>query len=105
MSELRERFDALADAWEAHCEAHRAASNPFVYVKHDAFDAIVAMGADALPLIIERYRTGSVFWAAALARITGKTEFGNGVTGKLEQARAQWLAWWDAQHPAPATAG
>lgn len=104
MSELEAKFAALADAWEAHCQAHATASNPSVYLKNDAFEAIVAMGTPALPFIIERYRGGSIFWGAALARITGKTDFGNGVTGKLQQARQQWLEWWDAQH-APSTNG
>ena len=90
-------FDALADAWEAHCRAHSVSSNPYVYLRSEAFDGIVAMGDAAIPHIIERMRTGPVFYAAALARITGRSDFGDGITGKVEQARDQWLTWWDTQ--------
>lgn len=90
-------FQKLADEWLAHCAANAEASNPFVYVKHEAFDRIVAMGEPVIPEIIEKYRDGSVFWGAALARITGNEAFGNGVTGKLEDTRRKWLAWWDAK--------
>lgn len=96
MSELNERFETLAREWDAHREARRESSNPYAYLDHPSFDAIVALGEPALPLIIERYREGSVFWGAALRKITGKTEFGDGVVGNLEDTRRKWLAWWDA---------
>ena len=73
--------------------ASRASSNPRVYVEHPSFEAIVALGADAVPLIIERYRVGSLFWGAALARITGHIEFGDGLSGNLKDTRTKWLAW------------
>ena len=90
-------FDALADAWEAHVHASRASSNPRVYVEHPAFEAIVALGPDVVPLIIERYREGSLFWGAALARITGNSQFGDGLSGNLKDTRAKWLAWKGAE--------
>ncbi|HEY4222004.1 MAG TPA: hypothetical protein VGO62_11685 [Myxococcota bacterium] len=86
------RFDVVADAWEAHLFEVRAASNPRVYIDHPTFDAVVALGPDAIPWIIERYRTGSLFWGAALARITGNSEHGDGVRGDLHETRRRWLA-------------
>ncbi|AKF84939.1 hypothetical protein OWM54_13945 [Myxococcus sp. MISCRS1] len=96
MSPSSERFDALAAEWERHCEEHREASNPFVFVQHPSFESLVGLGRAAVPLIIERYRHGSVFWGAALRRITGVTTFGEGVVGDLEANRRGWLKWWDA---------
>lgn len=87
-------FDRRADAWLAHCEANSAASDPNVYLNDPSFDALVALGEPAVPLIIERYRNGSLFWGAVLARITGRTEFGNGLTGRLTQTKQGWLSWW-----------
>lgn len=100
MSDLRERFERLASEWDAHREARRESSNPYSYLEHASFDAIVALGEPAIPLVIERYRDGSVFWGAALRRMTGRSEFGDGVVGDLESTRRQWLAWWDAQQQA-----
>lgn len=97
MNALTERFEALAQDWERHCAAHGDSSNPQIFVEDPSFESLVALGTPALPLIIERYRTGSLFWGAALARITGHREFGSGLVGNLEQTRRQWLAWWEAQ--------
>jgi hypothetical protein len=95
MSELGTCFEALAREWEAHLAAHRESSNPYKFITHPSFEALVALGRPAVPLIIERYREGSVFWGAALRRITGVSTFGEGVVGDLEGARRRWLAWWE----------
>ncbi|WP_426749207.1 hypothetical protein [Myxococcus sp. Y35] len=102
MSDVGARFDSLAKAWEAHCAEHREASNPLVFVNHPSFEALVALGRPAVPLIVERYREGSLFWGAALRRITGVTTFGDGVVGNLDATRRGWLSWW-AEHEAEFT--
>ncbi|MCP3104621.1 hypothetical protein LZ198_37735 [Myxococcus sp. K15C18031901] len=96
MSEVATRFDALAARWELHCADHRESSNPSVFLDHPTFEALVEMGPEAVPHIIERYRYGSLFWGAALRRITGVTTFGDGVVGDLDATRRHWLEWWDA---------
>lgn len=90
-STTHERFDALADAWEAHCRANSERSDPRVFVEHPSFDSIVGLGAIAVPWIVERYKTGPLFWGAALARITGDTSKGDGVSGDLKETRRRWL--------------
>lgn len=94
MSDVQARFEKLAKQWDAHREERRESSNPFAHVESAAFDGIVALGEPVIPLIMERYRDGTLFWGAALRRITGKTEFGDGVVGDLEATRRRWLAWW-----------
>jgi hypothetical protein len=93
--DVRERFAEHADRWEAFVEENAASSNPFTYVRHPDFEAIVALGRPAVPLIVERYRDGSLFWGAALARLVERAGFGDGVTGNLRDTRERWLAWWD----------
>ncbi|MFP2930534.1 hypothetical protein ACLESO_36110 [Pyxidicoccus sp. 3LG] len=95
MSDVGARFEELAKEWEAHCAAHREASNPYVFLNHPSFEALVALGRPAVPLIIERYRDGSLFWGSALRRITGVATFGDGVVGNLSETRRSWLKWWD----------
>lgn len=95
MSDVGARFEGLAKEWEEHCAAHREASNPYVFLNHPSFEALVALGRPAVPLMVERYREGSLFWGAALRRITGVTTFGDGVVGNLDTARRGWLKWWD----------
>lgn len=89
-------FEQLAQAWEQHREARKASSNPFALIDHPAFEAIVKLGRPAVPKIIEKYREGSLFWGAALAKILGKTDFGDGLTGDLAETRRRWLSWFDA---------
>lgn len=85
-------FDRLAEEWLAHCHAHRESSDPYVFVECEPFEHIVALGESAIPNIVERYEDGSLFWGAALARITGVGELGDGLTGDLEAVRDRWLA-------------
>lgn len=97
-ADVTAQFEQLAAEWEAHRQARSISSNPNVFFDHPSFTKIVALGEPAVPLIIERYREGTVFWGAALAKITGRTEFGDGVTGDLEATRRGWLDWWDAKN-------
>lgn len=97
ITELAIRFAELAEQWEAHCAANRVSSNPYVYLRHPSFEGIVALGEAAVPLIVDRYRDGSVFWGAALRQITGISQFGDGVVGNLEATRRGWLQWWEQQ--------
>lgn len=88
------RFAELADRWESFVEDNAASSNPYSYLQHEDFEAVVALGRDAVPLIVERYRHGTLFWGAALARILDD-RFGDGVVGNLRDTQRRWLAWWD----------
>jgi hypothetical protein len=96
MSNVGARFEELASAWEAHCAANREVSNPYKFLDHPSFEALVGLGRPAVPLIVERYREGNLFWGAALKRITGVSTFGDGVVGDLAATRRGWLAWWEA---------
>lgn len=98
-AELEARFEALARAWEAHLEETRELSNPYARLRHEAFDGLVALGDEAVPLIVARYREGSLFWGAVLARLTGVTEHGDGVQGDLKETRRRWLAWAEQRTP------
>lgn len=89
-------FDELEARWSTHLEVSSNASNPRAHIDSADFEAIVALGEPAIPLIIGRYRNGgSLFWGAALSRITGITRFGDGLVGDLEHTRDAWLAWYD----------
>lgn len=97
-ADLEERFCRLADAFEAHLAEERAQSNPYKYLEHESFEGVLRLGRPAVPLVVERYREGSLFWGAALARLTGVSDFGDGVTGNLKETRRRWLSWWEENH-------
>ncbi len=50
MSDVTARFESLAKEWEAHCAANREASNPYKFITHPSFEALVALGRPAVPL-------------------------------------------------------
>ena len=89
----RDNFERCAREWQEHIDAHSFTANPYVYIEHASFENIVAMGKEAIPLILEAYSEGHLFWGAALVRITGKNDFGNGVTGNLGAQKTNWLNW------------
>lgn len=97
MSALGETFEAHEATWARHREACRVLSNPNVFIRDAGFEGIVAMGEAAIPLIIERYRSpeSTLFWGAALTKITGLTDFGDGLVGDLRATREAWVTWFD----------
>lgn len=92
-----EQFELHAAAWERHRRDHAHHANPTVYLRCEAFEGLVAMGVEILPLIFARYRPDQLFWGALLSRITGHAEFGDGVLGDRVKARQAWLRWWEEQ--------
>jgi len=91
-------FTECAEAWEAHCAAVGGASNPRVYVQHESFDALCALGPQIAAAVVERWQTSRVmFWGAVLARVTGEASFGDGLTGDLQAQKRAWTTWMQAQ--------
>jgi hypothetical protein len=105
-----ERFERLYEEWSRSVRENLIAysSSDRDYTQNPSFDAIVDLGYDALPFIMERLRSdeGAHFLIHALARITGRRfppEAADAYRSRSEepsgnQAIAQlWLSWWDSR--------
>lgn len=87
---LRPDFDRLADRWQMETvflsSVHQIAHHP-------DYQQIIQMGEPALPLILERLRsgpeTGHWFWALAMIS-RGDVAFGSDNTN---DAKERWLKW------------
>lgn len=86
---LASQFNDLADTWERETRAESFAHRRSM---HPAYQRIIGLGPDVIPLILERVRqrqAGHWFWA--LNALTGEDPAAG--TTKPRDARAAWLRW------------
>jgi hypothetical protein len=81
-------FSELAEQWKAETCFHSSLSKKFT---HPAYQMIMAMGKDALPLILQRLEREPDHWFYALKFIARK-DVGQGAAS-FEDARSKWLEW------------
>jgi len=86
---LRQReFDELVRQWRTDTIVY--SSGPFIAM-HPAYQRIVGMGREALPLILREMHKESDQWFWALRSITGQDVAKNART--VGEARNAWLRW------------
>jgi len=83
------QFNELADQWEDETWAYSFVERK---VLHPAYQRIIGMGRDAVPLILRRLQEqGPDHWFWALEMITGENPAEG--TDNMEGATDAWLAW------------
>ncbi|MCI0379537.1 MAG: hypothetical protein L0215_18160 [Gemmataceae bacterium] len=86
----RERFNRLARQWR---EDTLWLSSTTEIAMHPAYQAIIGMGTDALPLILEDLRTNSGHWYWALKAISNEDPVPPTDRGVIRKMKAAWLKW------------
>jgi hypothetical protein len=84
------RFDALVGQW---LDDTRLSSSLRDIVGHRAYQEIIAMGRDAVPLILRQLERQPRHWNTALKAITGATPVPREHAGKLDLIAQDWLRW------------
>ena len=84
------RFQVLADQWKAGTAY--LSSTPAM-VAHPAYQAIIALGRPALPLILRDLEREPAHWFEALQAITGADPVPRSDWGNVPAMRAAWLRW------------
>ncbi len=51
-----QKFEAMADAWEKHCERVALSAKMSKAIECPEYAALVELGVEAVPLIVERQR-------------------------------------------------
>lgn len=87
---MRSRFLALAAVWKAE---RGVTSSITEMVMHPAYQEIVGMGPDALPLIIEELGKKPDHWFWALRAITGEDPVPAGSRGNVDEMAQAWVEW------------
>jgi hypothetical protein len=91
--ELVRRFRDLVQAWK---EAKMFTSSGTEIALQPAYQQIIGMGKDALPLILDELRREEDHWFWALKAITGEDPVPPGDRGNMEKMTAAWLTWAEA---------
>lgn len=89
-SELSKKFSALADEWKS---ATGHLSNIAQKTRHPTYQAIIALGQPALPLILRELESAPNDWFIALAEITGEDPVPEASYGVVNEMANAWLRW------------
>lgn len=87
---LRGRFQELADRWREETEFQSAISALYL---HPAYQEIIGLGPDALPLILEDLATTRSDWFWALRAISGENPTPADERGQVSKMIDHWLKW------------
>ncbi len=89
-AQARARFDRLAGEWRS---AVRYVSSLSQMVTHPAYQRIIGMGVEAVPLMLERLRCEPEHWFWALKSISGEDPVPGEERGDVEAMSRTWLSW------------
>lgn len=87
---IEARFHRLADTWEratAHLSSMSAAS------EHPAYQEIISLGADAVPLLLRDLAETERHWFIALAKLTGANPIPPSAAGNVPKMINAWRHW------------
>jgi len=91
--EVEQKFQDLASRWRRET---RLLSSVTAMAMHPAYQQIIGMGEQALPLIFQDLRREPDHWFWALGAITGQNPVPDAHAGDLEAMAEDWLSWGDA---------
>lgn len=93
-SNVRDEFAALVREWKI---GRNALSTAKRMAEHPAYQAIIRLGREAVPLIIEELRREPDHWFIALHVITGASPVPEESRGKLSEMTRAWVEWWERE--------
>ena len=73
-------------------------SSPYSITMHPNFLKIVALGPQAIPLILEDLRERDGDWCLALEALAGESPVPEEAAGDYHQLKNAWLAWGKRRH-------
>jgi hypothetical protein len=87
---VENQFRDLVAAWKAD----RGPSSFMAdLVRHPAYQAVIALGPPAVPLLLRELEREPDHWFAALRAITGVDPVSAASRGKLAEMATAWLKW------------
>jgi hypothetical protein len=90
--EAKRRLGELANRWQRETVY---LSSTDQMAAHPAYKAIIAMGWEAVPLLIARLRRKPDHWFVALEEITKAQPVPPGSEGKVKRMAEAWVKWWE----------
>jgi len=96
---LQERFEALADRWDAET-GHLSQIER--RIMHPCYQQIIAMGPAVLPVILRRLRDRPDHWFWALSLLAPANPIPPGFNGTATDAARLWVEWGERSGYLPA---
>ena len=101
---VRERFETLARQWQ---DETAVLSSTTKRIMHPAYQAIIGLGPDVVPILIEELKERPNYWFWALKAITGEDPVDPQDRGNLDKMAKAWIDWaergWITHPRRPAT--
>ncbi len=88
--EIVDKFYALASDWE---EDVAGQSSTAQMSQHPAYQEIISMGTQILPLLLSELKKNPVYWLSALSVITGENPIKPEQRGRIKQMASAWIEW------------
>jgi hypothetical protein len=89
-SSLREYFESLAEQWQT---ATRFDSSLARATAHPCYRAIVELGDEIVPVLLEQLQRGPEAWFTALREITGEDPVEPKQRGDMRAMARAWINW------------
>ncbi len=88
--EILNKFYILAKRWESEVEGYSSTAQTS---DHPAYQEIISMGTQVVPLLLKELKNNPIFWLSALNEITGINPIKPEQRGKIKQMAEAWLEW------------
>jgi hypothetical protein len=89
-TEIIDKFYALASDWEQEVAG---LSSTAQMSEHPAYQEIISMGTQILPLLLSELKKNPVYWLSALSAITGENPIKPEQRGRVKQMASAWIEW------------
>lgn len=89
-SQVEQEFSILAETW------YRETLHSSAYldkILHPAYQRIIGLGKDVIPLILRELQDQPCEWFWALRALTGKDATSPEMAGKRDEMAKAWLSW------------
>src|SRR5438045_788596 len=87
---VEQKFFALVAAWKADEGVTSSLTERFA---HPAYQQIIALGPEIVPLLLAELERDPDWWFAALKAITGADPVPTAARGRLHEMTRAWLDW------------
>ena len=87
---IEREFQDLVDLWHKETDGH---SSPTRIANNPAYQQIISLGTEAVPLILEELQERGGYWYPALREITGEDPVGDFARGRPRLMKEVWLEW------------
>ena len=88
--EVIDKFYTLATEWQSEVGGMSSTAQ---MSQHPAYQQIINMGSQVVPLLLSELKKNPLYWLAALNAITGENPIKPEQRGRVKQMASAWIKW------------